>query len=253
MCPSLRVVRRTLLATAIAAAAASPAVAQPLAPVEVTGAAREIACGPRAAVAPPEPGLIVTGAAAGGRMIFGPGDIVALNAGSAHGLKPGDEFFTRRTIVDRYEARSRTPSPVAIHTTGWLRVVEVRTDRASAAVVHACDAIEEGDYLEPFAVPDVPVTAAGAQADFEHPARVLFGDEGRQMGSAGAFMMLDRGRAQGLAAGQRLTVFRAPFDGGPIERVAEATVIVVGEEFATIRIDSSRDAVYVGDRAAVHR
>jgi hypothetical protein len=82
---------------------------------------------------------------------------------------------------------------------------------------------------------------------------VLLGNERRQMGSAGSFMVVDRGRDQGVTSGQRLTVFRASFPAGPVERVAEATVVAVAEGSATIRIDSSRDAVYVGDLVAVHR
>jgi hypothetical protein len=79
-------------------------------------------------------------------------------------------------------------------------------------------------------------------------------DDRRQIGAAGSLMVLDRGTDHGLKPGQRLTVYRETIGGkGPVSQVAEATALVVNAETALVRIDSSRDAVYVGDLVALHR
>jgi hypothetical protein len=65
-------------------------------------------------------------------------------------------------------------------------------------------------------------------------------------------MMLDRGSDHGLRPGQRLTIFRSTPD-TPVFRVGEATVVTVSPETSTVRIDATRDAIYVGDKVAIHR
>ena len=51
-----------------------------------------------------------------------------------------------------------------------------------------------------------------------------------------------------------MTVFRETKGGSaPIIRVAEAWVVSVNPETSLIRVDTARDAVYVGDAVALHR
>ncbi len=123
-------------------------------------------------------------------------------------------------------------------------------------MIRACDAIEEGDYLELYVKPAVPAAAAaGGEPDFANPGHLVLGDERRQMGAAGDLMVLDRGTDHGVHAGQHLTVFRTTGDGtGPIARIAEATA-GHGEfrDEHVIRIDKTSDAVNVGDLVAIHR
>ena len=61
-------------------------------------------------------------------------------------------------------------------------------------------------------------------------------------------------RFSSVRPGQRGTVFRNALEGaGPVVRIGEATAVIVGQETSVIRIDSSRDAVMVGDRVALHK
>jgi hypothetical protein len=39
---------------------------------------------------------------------------------------------------------------MTVHTAGWVRVWAVEDGMSLATVTHACDAIEVGDYLDPF-------------------------------------------------------------------------------------------------------
>ncbi|MBA3231460.1 MAG: hypothetical protein H0T05_01455 [Acidobacteria bacterium] len=216
--------------------------------------AREMACGPQAAARHPIGRVrIITGEAAG-RSLFGPDDVVILNAGSSDGLAAGQEFFVRRALRDPFlePARGRA-AHVSIQTAGWVRLEQVGPAVSSARILHACDGITSGDYLEPFVLPVIPTPIARGHPDFSDPGRVLMGNERRHVGAAGALMVLNRGSNHDVRPGQRLTVFRPVVEGGPVELVAEATVITVSPATALVYIDSSRDAVYVGDSVAVHR
>ena len=67
-------------------------------------------------------------------------------------------------------------------------------------------------------------------------------------------MVIDRGAAQGAERGQRLTVFRRSLgERGPVVQVADAIIIAVRPESATIRIERASDAVTIGDLVALHR
>lgn len=216
--------------------------------------AAELACGAKATFEAPVPTLRVSGGRDKFKGLFGRGDALVIAGGTAQGVKVGQEYFIRRIVSDRFTAVSSDGvQPVSIHTAGWVKVVDAQTNAAVVTVTHSCDGILEGDYLEPFAVPAVPLSAPiVGEADYSNPGKVILGDERRQMGSAGSLMVVNRGSDHGLRAGQRLTIFRDAA-GGPVVRVGEGTVMAVGPETTTFRIDKSTDAIYVGDLIAVHR
>ena len=67
-------------------------------------------------------------------------------------------------------------------------------------------------------------------------------------------MVIDRGAAQGAERGQRLTIFRRALGTkGPVVSIADAIIVAVRPESATIRIERASDAVSVGDLVALHR
>jgi hypothetical protein len=215
---------------------------------------RDIACSPHAAVLPPAPSLRVLGGQQPKRTVFGAADLVIVSGGSAQGVRVGQEYFVRRVIHDEFALPVSGFVPVSIHTAGWVRIVEVDTDMAVATIADSCDGVLEGDYLEPYVRPVVPVAAAPGEPDFAASGAIVLGDERRQIGAAGTTMVLDRGLAHGVRPGQRGTIFRNALDGaGPIVRIGEATALLVRQDTSVIRIDSSRDAVMVGDRVALHK
>lgn len=216
--------------------------------------ASELACGAKAAFEAPVATLRVSGGLEKFKGLFGPGDTLVIAGGTAQGVQVGQEYFIRRIVSDRFTAVSSDGmQPLSIHTAGWVKVVDAQTNAAVVTVTYSCDGILEGDYLEPFAVPAVPPSAPIAgEADYSNPGKVILGDERRQMGSAGSLMVVNRGSDHGLRAGQRLTIFREAA-GGPVVRVGEGTVMVVGPETTTFRIDKSTDAIHVGDLIALHR
>ena len=216
--------------------------------------AEQIACAPMSLAAPPASSLRVTGGQVHGRIMFGPGEPLVVNAGTANGLKPGQVYFVRRYISDRFTPVAPDFTPHSIHTAGWITIVDARDTMAVAKVTHACDGILEGDYLEPYADPVVPAPAPEARPDFEHPARIVMADERRQAGYPGLMMLLNRGSDHGVRPGQAITLFRDTLGGGgPVLTLGSATVLRVFGQTSVVRIDTSNDAVFVGDLAAIHR
>jgi hypothetical protein len=246
-----------------------PAFAQPA--QETTAASGDrlrIACAPVSPPARPSQPIRVLGSYQHGRLLFAPDEPLIVSAGANQGLKPGQQYYVRRVVHDRFTQWTLGYQPISVHTAGWVRIVEVQPDTAVATVTQACDGVLYGDYLEPFTEPVVPPDAGvTGEADFAHPARIALGDEKQQTGAAGSLMIVDQGADQGLRAGQTVTIYRPTSAAagymmgygptlqgrGPSMRVGTARVLIVQAKTAVVRIESSREAVYVGDFAAVHR
>jgi len=215
-----------------------------------------VACAPMNAPAAQAPAVKILGGRVPGRLMFGPNEQVVVSGGAAQGLQAGQVYFIRRSVKDRFTPASEDFTPNSVHTTGWLRIIDVQGTMSVATIAHACDAVFEGDYLEPFAAPAPPPAPASAlaQPDFTNPGRIVMADERRQMGYPGLLMLVNRGSDHGVQGGQALTIFRPTLNGeGPVQRVGTATVVSVYPQLSIVRIDGIRDAVFVGDLAAIHR
>jgi hypothetical protein len=213
----------------------------------------DVLCAPQAATALPSPNARVIAGVEDKKALFAPGDLVVIDAGTAQGVQPGQHFFARRVISDRFAVRTTEAATHSIHTAGWLTIVEASTNQATARVSEACDGVIEGDYLEPFS-PPVAATARQGTPDFDRPGQILLGDDRRQMGAVNSLMVFDRGSDHGVHAGQRLTIYRRAAGGdGPIVRIGEGIVVSTRNESAIMRIETSREAIQVGDRVAIHR
>ena len=274
--------RRAALAAALLLSIGSvePAARQPSAnrkerPVALSPAALEIACGPMASLKPPATDLRVVGSLTEAQQLYAPWHRLVVNAGAEQGLKPGQLFYVRRVVrppedptftqlvtarapEDRAvptgpAAHDSSPARVfAIMTAGWVRLDAVEPSRSMATLLHACDGVMPGDYLEPFVVPVPPPVLPEGTPDYGSPARVLFGVERRALAGGGTLVVVDRGAKAGLRPGQRFTFFR-PSAAGPNVSVAEGVALVVGEDATMTRVERMRDAVLSGDFAAIHR
>lgn len=250
--------RRTfglVLAIGLIASQGTPAAQRGPAPA-VTGLPPDVltlACAPTLVYDEPAMPLRLTGGQDSFvRRSYAQGDLVTLNAGTRNGISVGQEFFVRRPQVSRREAISRA-TPATIRTTGWIRVYAVDDTMSLATVTHACDTIDVGDYLEPFALPVVHGPAAArAPAQRENYGRVLMGQDRRRSFARGDYFMVDRGSDHGVAAGTRFVLYRD-------KRVAENFLFEIGEAVAvdvkpdssTLQVLVSLDAVQEGDYVAM--
>lgn len=229
-------------------------------------------CAPSLAFSRPAPSLLVTGGQdASTRLIFRPGDLITINGGSENGIEVGQDYYVRRVQAPRGTGISRN-TPAAIRTTGWVRVYAVEKRMSLVTVTHACDAIDVGDYLEPFTVPQSPAADANPPAaQRENYGHILIGTDRRTMFSKDEFFTIDRGSDHGLTVGERVLVFRdkrkidtmkmTAIKDLPNEIVTpeflyelgEAVVVEVRPEVSTLRAMSSRSAFITGDYVALRK
>lgn len=213
-----------------------------------------IACAPLSAPAPPVGGMRISGSAYHGRSMFGPGDAVIVNAGTEQGVQKGQMFYVRRHVRDEFTPATLEFTPISIHTAGWVTIIDAKEYVSVATITHACDGVLYGDYLEPFTPPVVPPQALGGTPDFGNPAHLVMADERRQAVTEGQMMLIDRGSEGDVRAGQTVTLYRQTMSGvGPTLDIGRGTVLSVRAKTSLVRIDSARDAVYIGDLAAIHK
>jgi hypothetical protein len=245
--------RNTIISTLLLLTASAAAAAQERTPA-TRGIPTDQLCGAEVSLVVPAKAIRIAGGPQREKQLFSPGDAVIINAGSAQGVKAGQQFVVRRVVEDRFAHPTLGETTRSVHTAGWLAIVEVQADVSIAKITGACDGVIQGDYLEPLIVPPPPADLNGGEPDYAHPARLVLGDERRQMGGAGSLLVMDRGTDHGVRIGQRLTLFRQTLEGkGPVAKVGDAVIVTTHPETSLIRIISSTDAVYVGDLIAIHR
>ncbi len=221
-----------------------------------------VACAPPPELAAPHADAIRVAGAQDtvARSLFDERDLLILDGGTDRGLALGQEYFLRRPAG---YAPALSPGAHGVQTAGWIRVVAVNQATAIGMVEHACGAILQRDYLEPFSVPTVPDVSPGPAApdglDFSAPARVLFSADDRPVAGVAEFMLIDHGTKQGVSAGTRFAIYRdlrsyslMPLDMTdklPLASIADAVVVSAGADSALIRIGNARDAVHGGDMA----
>jgi hypothetical protein len=191
----------------------------------------------------------------GVRTLYAPGDTIVIDAGRADGIVVGQNFVVRRPYRSSDLAWGDRGVSLGVHAAGLVQVVEGAGTSATVAVVYACDEFMRGDDLDVFAPEPFRLPRSDGPPDFDRPARVLLGDQGKMLGAPGRMMVIDQGRDTGVEVGQWVTLFRHARHGGAaaVTHLGEAVVVAVRGDWSRIRIDSVRDAVYAGDLAAPHR
>jgi hypothetical protein len=214
-----------------------------------------LACSPGAALEPPPMPLRVTGGQDSfARRIYAPGDLITINAGKQNGIEVGVEYYTRRLQVSNLEPISRD-TPATIRTTGWIKVYAVDDEWSLATITHACDTIEVGDYLEPFALPVVPtISKDRPKAERDNYAKVLVGADRRTSFGKGDYFVINRGSNQGVEPGSQFVLYR---DKKQAENflylIGEAVATEVKPEMSTVQVTLSLDAIRSGDYVAIRR
>jgi hypothetical protein len=229
----------------------APATNQNLGPRTLTAAI--VACADLPTTTVPTPSLQVLAAQAGDRHnVFSPNEVVVLNGGTPHGVRIGNRYFTRRLQPG---LEGEPPSPAsrgAIRTTGWLTVIAADDRFALARVDYACDNIDGGDYLEPYAEPALPASLpADGAPNFTDMGRVLFGVDRRQSFGAGDLANIDRGSAHGVGLGTRVAFYRDRENGTPLVEMGTGIVVETATDTAKVVVTRARDAVIRGDYVVI--
>lgn len=254
--------RRTAIAAATVVALgiwALPAIAQRSpAPTPRSGLAADVlglACAPALAERLPDVPLRVSGGQSSTEQItFAPGDLITINAGTLNGITVGQEFYTRRPLV-RGRTGVTAENPATIRTSGRIRVYAVDDYMSLATITHACETVDVGDYLEPFAVPVVPEPARNVgrpeKGDY---ARVLVGQDARTSFGGGDYLVIDRGTNQGVTPGARFVFYHdKQVPGNFLFEVGEGVAVDVKTDSTTVRVMTAIDAILQGDYAGMRK
>jgi len=183
-----------------------------------------------------------------GRELYAKGDELVINGGTSNGLEVG-----RNLVVLRYfraNSKGAKLAEMGEHTAGLVQIVAATEDSATAIVVHACNELRPGDLLASFKPEFVRTAQAAGEPVYDDAARILFADAGQMLGAPRRLLVIDRGSDQGIAPGNRLTLFRRDGELGRPEVLGEAIVIVARPNSATIRVVNASDAIEFGDWAA---
>jgi hypothetical protein len=243
-----------LLAVTTASAQRAPA-ASP------TGLAPEVlalACAPSLTYEAPVAAIRVTGGQDSFvRRIHAPGDLVAISAGADDGITVGQEFYVRRATTPGQRKISRS-QPGTVRTSGWIKVYAVDPAMSLATVTYACDTIEINDYLEPFALPQVPsASTSRAKPEKDNYGHVMSGTDRRRSFGKGDFFVVDRGSDHGIKPGSQFVVFRNKHERDVqqpdvfLYELGEAVAVDVRKDAATLQVTMSRDAFSEGDLVAI--
>ena len=179
-----------------------------------------------------------------------PGDVVYLNRGRSDGIQAGDEFYTRERV------RRVGGHGWLINTTGWLRVLAVQDETATAVITQACRDILQGAYLVPFEPIPVPLVP------YMDPVDRLTPETGRDQGTIiasltdvidlgavgqGHLVSIDLGQDDGIIPGSIFTVFRYNHPNAPRRVLGELAVLTVHPRTSTAKITLSYDFMEMGD------
>jgi hypothetical protein len=232
---------------------------------------------------------VISGEESDQHIIYHEGNLVFINRGAKQGVKVGDQFFVTRATSDPQMATQWVKWQKSINEamgTTWadlarLRVASVQENTSTAEVIKACDYVQRGDIVLPFAPRTAPQFKPQAKFDlFAAPsgkakamiaAKLRFGVQS----GAGNIVYVNLGAKQGVQVGNYFRVFRyqdnhhsnvyevakadymtfgfgsAPKPYGwsdlPRDILGEGIVLRVGPNASTVLLTHSVRDIYVGD------
>jgi len=225
------------------------------APVKLPPEVLSLACAPKLAFeAPPTPIRVTGSQESFVHRVFGPGDLITINAGSDNGIEVGQEYYTRRAVPAERRAISRD-NPATIRTTSWIRIWAVDDEMSLATITHACTGVELNDYLEPFSLPDEPaISALKPKAQRGNYGRLMPGDDRRMIFGRGDYFLVNRGSDHGVSRGANFVIYRDNRQPQNfLFELGEAVAVEVMPEWSTLRGTISYDAFREGDYVALRK
>jgi hypothetical protein len=204
--------RISVLSAAALCLAAVPVFAQ--SPRDVTGPYKLtpeiVTCTDLPILTKPIPRLIVKGAQSpDDRFAMTPGQQIVIGRSPDDGLAVGQRYTASRLNRDEKYFPRPGEGYGGLRVTGFVTIYAVNQWNALADVDFACDAIQPGDYLEPFALSDLPGgAAANLYPDFNDRGSILFGADNRILVGEGQVVSIDRGAVHGVTVGARFAVYR---------------------------------------------
>jgi hypothetical protein len=177
--------------------------------------------------------------------LYTTGAQINVDGGTLNGLEVGQNLVVRRYFRVRPLAGTDMTGE---HSAGLVQIVAADERSSIAVVVYACDELRTGDFLASFSPEPIRPAEPRGIARYDDAARILFADESQILAAPRRLMVIDRGSAQGIRVGQRLTLFRRR--GTRPDIVGDAIIVATRIDSATIRIERVNDTIASGDLAA---
>jgi hypothetical protein len=209
---------------------------------------------------PEDQSLLVIGSENGAtKLAFADRDILYLNKGSNSGVKAGDVYMLQHEAYQVKHPDSGRTIGRKVEPTGWVRVIMVQENSATAMVERACVDMHVGDYAKPYEKASVPLILRRTPVTRQSPPSGKAGGyvvdigEDSMIAGTGQVLSINLGTADGLAPGSILTVYKIMYPSVPTSRnvLGELAVVSVRESTATARVIYSADHIMNGDRVEV--
>lgn len=183
-------------------------------------------------------------------------DILYLNKGSNAGVKEGDVYSMHHVAYGLKHPVTGKHIGTKVETTGWLRILLVQENTATAVVEQACADIHVGDYLKPLEKANVPLTLRRDVATRLTPPSgktagyVVDISDDAMIAATGHLVSIDVGSDAGVAPGNVFSIYRIMYPSVPTSRnvIGELAVLTVRDRTATAKVTYSTDAVMPGDQ-----
>jgi hypothetical protein len=201
--------------------------------------------------------LYLIGSELGGdKLALAERDIVYLSKGSNAGVRAGDLYTLHHASYPVRHPVTGSKIGTKVETTGWVKVILVQEDSATAVVEESCIDIHAADYLKPFERVNVPMVVGRPPADRMTPPTgkvdryVIDLQDDATLGGQGQFVIINAGSADGVTPGNVFSVYRIMYPSVPTPRnvVGEATVVAARNRTATAKITYSSQEIMVGDQ-----
>jgi hypothetical protein len=183
-------------------------------------------------------------------------DIVYLSKGSNAGVRAGDVYSLHHASYPVRHPVSGAKLGKKVETTGWVKVILVQEDSATAVVEESCIDIHAADYLKPFERVNVPMVVPRTPADRLTPPTgkvdryIVDLQDNADVGGEGQFVIINAGSEDGVTPGNVFSIYRVVYPSVPTPRnvVGEVTVVAAQNTTATAKITYSREEIMVGDQ-----
>lgn len=230
---------------------------------------------------------LISGEDSSFRSTYSQGDYVYLNRGTEQGVKIGDEFEVIRPVHDLLTSQWFKLQTQLSHAMGQVygdigqvRVVRVQAKTSIAEVSLACDFMQRGDIVRPFAARPIPPYHTSTFDPFAPPsgkktAMVVMTKRFGQITGPGQQVYINLGSAQGVQVGNYFRFFRYQgtrnellyqvqgaaykvygfgstpvaydWDNLPRQVVGEGIVLRTGPNSATVLVTDASQEIFDGD------
>ena len=190
------------------------------------------------------------------RLALGTGQQIVIGRSADDGLAVGQRFTASRLNRDEQYFPRPGEGFGGLRVTGFVTVTAINEWNALADIDLACDALQPGDYLEPFVESELPAAAApNLYPDFSDRGTVLFASDNRTLVGDGDVVSIDRGTAHGVTVGARFAIYRDKHNpnGSPLIYLGDAVVMSTSEITSKVIITKATDGILSGDTVVPRR